>query len=51
MAEPVVLTERIGAALLVTINRPERRNAIDADAAEVLNDALTPRSRLMTTPA
>ena len=41
MAEPVVLTERIGAALLVTINRPERRNAIDAVTAAALHDTLT----------
>lgn len=40
MADPVVLTERIGAALLVTVNRPERRNAINAEAAEALHDAL-----------
>jgi len=39
MAEPLVLTERIGAALLVTINRPERRNAIDAATAEALQEA------------
>jgi enoyl-CoA hydratase len=36
MPDPLVLTERIGAALLVTINRAERRNAINGEAAQLL---------------
>ena len=31
-----VLYERVGAASLLTINRPERRNAIDGQTAEEL---------------
>lgn len=34
-----VRSERVGAALLVTIDRPERRNAIDAQTAAALADA------------
>ncbi len=33
--------ERIGAAALLTIDRPERRNAIDAAAAEAFREGLT----------
>lgn len=39
MPAPLVLTERVGAALLVTINRPERRNAIDGATAAELQTA------------
>jgi enoyl-CoA hydratase len=33
--------ERIGAAALVTIDRPERRNAVDAETAALLRESLT----------
>jgi len=36
----VIRAERAGAALLVTIERPERRNAIDGPTAAALRDAL-----------
>jgi enoyl-CoA hydratase len=36
-----VLTERDGPVLIVTINRPERRNAVDAPTARALFDAFT----------
>ncbi|MBD0023208.1 enoyl-CoA hydratase [Gordonia pseudamarae] len=43
MSAATVLTERRGAALLVTLNRPDRRNAIDlrlrAELAEILEAA------------
>jgi enoyl-CoA hydratase len=35
----VVRSERSGAAALITIDRPERRNAIDGPTAEALHDA------------
>ena len=35
----MVSYERTGAAALVTIDRPERRNAIDGPTAEALRDA------------
>jgi len=40
MAAAPVRYERTGAAALVTIDRPERRNAVDAATAEGLRDAL-----------
>ena len=36
---PKVAYERRGAAALVTITRPERRNAVDPETAELLHDA------------
>jgi enoyl-CoA hydratase len=36
-----ILTEKIGGVLVVTINRPEARNAIDRETAEILYDAFT----------
>jgi crotonobetainyl-CoA hydratase len=38
--EPSVRTERVAATLVVTIDRPQARNAIDADVATRLADAL-----------
>jgi enoyl-CoA hydratase len=38
--EPAVLTERRGRVLLVTINRPEQRNAVNAAVAEGIAAAL-----------
>ena len=35
----MVQTERIGSALLVTIDRPERRNAVDGETADALRAA------------
>jgi enoyl-CoA hydratase/carnithine racemase len=32
MADPAVLVEKEGPILLVTLNRPEKRNAIDSEA-------------------
>jgi enoyl-CoA hydratase len=40
VTEPVVLTERRDAVLLITINRPEARNAIDVAVAEGIAAAL-----------
>ncbi len=40
MAEEVVLTERRGRVLLITINRPEARNAINSDVGRGLVAAL-----------
>lgn len=40
MTAPSVLIEREGAIAVVTINRPEKRNAIDARASELLNAAV-----------
>jgi enoyl-CoA hydratase len=37
--EQPVRTERVGAALVVTIDRPERRNAVDGPTAEALKAA------------
>lgn len=39
MSVPAVLTERRGSTLIVTINRPERRNAVNAATAAALHDA------------
>jgi enoyl-CoA hydratase len=38
---PPVQYERTGAAALVTIDRPQRRNAVDAETAELLRECLT----------
>ena len=40
MAAAPVRYERTGAAALVTIDRPERRNAVDAATAEGLRESL-----------
>jgi enoyl-CoA hydratase len=40
MTGPVVLTERIGAVLAITINRPQVRNAIDTAASVAVGEAL-----------
>ena len=40
MTDPPVNYERIGAAALVTIDRPERRNAVDAETAALLREYL-----------
>ncbi|HTC59189.1 MAG TPA: enoyl-CoA hydratase-related protein, partial [Solirubrobacteraceae bacterium] len=39
-ASKPVLYERHGAAAVVSIDRPERRNAVDGDTAEALHSAL-----------
>lgn len=39
MTPPLVTTERDGAVLTVTINRPEARNAVDRPTADALRDA------------
>jgi enoyl-CoA hydratase/carnithine racemase len=41
MGSTPVHYERIGAAALVTIDRPERRNAVDAETAALLRESLT----------
>ncbi|NEK87396.1 crotonase/enoyl-CoA hydratase family protein [Blastococcus saxobsidens] len=38
--EPAVRTERVGATLVVTLNRPRARNAVDSDVATRVADAL-----------
>ena len=38
--EPAVRTERVGATLVITLNRPRARNAVDADVAARVADAL-----------
>lgn len=40
MSEPAVLTERDGHALIVTLNRPQRQNAINGEMLVRLYDAL-----------
>jgi enoyl-CoA hydratase/carnithine racemase len=40
MPEPAVLTERRDGVLLITLNRPEQRNAINVDVAEGVSAAL-----------
>jgi crotonobetainyl-CoA hydratase len=40
MNEKVVLTEMIGAVLVITVNRPGVRNAVDAVVSEAIGDAL-----------
>lgn len=40
MAQPVVLTEEIDGILLITLNRPEARNAVNAATAEALAAAM-----------
>jgi enoyl-CoA hydratase len=39
MSEEPVRSERVGAAFVVTIDRPERRNAVDGPTAEALRSA------------
>jgi enoyl-CoA hydratase len=41
MGDSPVKYERTGAAALVTIDRPQRRNAVDAETAELLRECLT----------
>ena len=41
MAEPVVIVEKEGAILIVTLNRPEKRNAINSEVMCRLYDAWT----------
>lgn len=41
MADPVVIVEREGAILIVTLNRPEKRNAINSEVMCRLYDAWT----------
>jgi enoyl-CoA hydratase len=38
MATPPVRYERVGSASLLTIDRPERRNAVDAETAQLLRE-------------
>ena len=38
--QPSVLTERTGATVVITLNRPDARNAVDADVAGRVADAL-----------
>ena len=45
MAEPAVLVEKEGSVLLVTLNRPEKRNAINCEAMCRLYDAWTELDR------
>lgn len=40
MAEPILLLERRGAVARLTLNRPERRNALGPDLVAALTDAL-----------
>lgn len=40
MPEPKVLSERRGRTLLVTINRPEVRNCVDGETAQLLQEAI-----------
>ncbi len=40
MADPKVLTERQGTTLVVSINRPDVRNCVDGETAQLLNDAV-----------
>jgi len=41
IAEPVVIVEKEGAILIVTLNRPEKRNAINSEVMCRLYDAWT----------
>ncbi|MEW2360194.1 enoyl-CoA hydratase-related protein [Spirillospora sp. NPDC029432] len=45
MAEEVLLTSQDGGVLTLTLNRPRRRNAIDANLWAALGDALTAAGR------
>ncbi|PIF73796.1 enoyl-CoA hydratase [Variovorax sp. 54] len=38
MSKPLVFTERLGPILIITINRPEARNAFDAATAKAMSD-------------
>ena len=38
--QPKVLTDRQGSTLVVTINRPDVRNCVDGETAQLLNDAV-----------
>ena len=49
MTDAPVRYERTGAAALVTIDRPERRNAVDAATAALLRESLSRASRPTTT--
>lgn len=40
MTQPVLLSERIGGVALLTLNRPQARNALNADLAGALCDAI-----------
>lgn len=40
MSQPVVLTEQRGDALWITLNRPEKRNAINDDLLALISDGL-----------
>lgn len=40
IAPPPVLVEKLGAAIVITINRPERRNAVNRLVSEIIVDAI-----------
>lgn len=40
MSEPVLLSERRGKVALITLNRPEKRNALNAELSQALCDAI-----------
>lgn len=42
--EPVLLSDRVGAVLTLTLNRPRRKNALDAQLWAALREALTAAS-------
>ncbi|HEV2369156.1 MAG TPA: enoyl-CoA hydratase-related protein, partial [Acidimicrobiales bacterium] len=39
MSEPHLLTERVGHALVVTMNRPEARNALSGEMLQLMGEA------------
>ncbi len=41
MATPLVITERDGPVATITLNRPDKRNAVDRPTADALRDAFT----------
>lgn len=51
MAESPVLIERRGASLLVTINRPDQRNAVNRATADALEQAFHEFEADATIPA